>query len=89
MSRQPLACVTVNMCPSIVKAPLRSGPSDAATLNEIAPGPLPAGDDVIAIQEAFVCADQVQPASVATATLPFPPPAGTFWPAGAIDVLQP
>ena len=74
------ACVTVNVCPAIVRVAERDEVvAFAATVKPTLPGPLPVAPLVIVAHEALLVAVQVQPAPVVTDTDPVAPAAGTAW----------
>jgi len=79
------SCCTVNVCPATISVPLRAAPLFAAALNVIDPLPPPDAALVIVNQFALFDAVQPQPLPAVTFTVPVPPPAGTFWLAGAIE----
>jgi len=71
------ACVTVTVVEATLTVPVLARPLFAATLNVAAPLPLPLAPDVIVIQDALLCAVQVQPLGADTDTdAPVPPPNG-------------
>jgi len=72
------ACVTVNVCPAIVRVPVRAAPAFAATANATVPLPLPVAPDVMVIHGALLLAVHAQPAVVVTSELPVPPAAATL-----------
>jgi hypothetical protein len=68
------ACVTVNVCPPIVKVPVRTAPVLAAALNPTVPFPVPDAPLVSVSQPAFAVAVQVHvDAEAVTVTEPEPP----------------
>ena len=69
-------CVTAIWMPATVNAPLRDAPLFAATVNDTAPLPDPASDDVIVIHGVVVDADHAQPALEFKVIVP-PPPNGS------------
>jgi hypothetical protein len=68
---------------------VRTGPSQAPTLNVTLAGPEPEVADVIDIHAESLCADHEQPAGVVTLIAPDPPPALTVCAVGAMPTLQP
>jgi len=68
------ACDTVNVCPPIVRVPVRAAPVLGATLNVTMPFPVPEAPFVIVSQEAFALAVQVHvPDEAVAVTEPEPP----------------
>src|SRR6476646_9441359 len=68
------ACVTVNVCPPIVRVPVRSAPVLAATVNATVPFPVPAAPLVSVSHPAFAVAVQVHvEVEPVTVTEPEPP----------------
>jgi len=65
---QPLAWLTVNVCPAMSAVPLRAGPGFAATESVTGPVLEPVAPDAIVIHTAWETADQGQPAGVVTVT---------------------
>jgi hypothetical protein len=83
---QPVACVTVNVCPAIVSVPFRTAPVLAATLNFTFPEPVSAAPEVTVIHVALLDADHAQPDVVDTPTcVPAPPAEPTDWFVGLIE----
>ena len=67
-------CVTVNVCPAMVRVPLRELVEVfAATENATDPPPLPLPPEVIVRKAALLVAVHVHPAAALTVTLPGPP----------------
>ena len=69
------ACVTVNVCPAMVRVPERAPPVLAATLNATEPFPLPLAPEVTVTHPGLLPAVQAQPLPADTATVPDPPDA--------------
>jgi len=65
--------VTVNVCPAIVRTPVRVFPESAATLNLTVPFPLSLAPDVIVNHAASLVAVHAHPPGADTATSPSPP----------------
>lgn len=83
------AWFTVNILPATVKVADRAAePVLAATVNPVAPEPLPEAPLVIVTQDAPLDAVQAQPAVVVTATEPDAPPAATDRLVGEIENEQ-
>jgi hypothetical protein len=83
------AWFTVNVCPAIVRLPLRAPPLLAATLNVAVPGPLPLAGEVNVTQDAWLVAVHAHPADVEIViVVPPPPPAPMDWLFGAIENEQ-
>lgn len=61
---QPSPCVTVNVWPAAVMAPLLAGPVLRAAVNRTAPSPVPLAPDVIVSHGTADVADHAQPAEV-------------------------
>jgi hypothetical protein len=73
-------CVTVNVCPAIVRVAEREAVVVfAATVKPTLPGPLPVAPLVMVTHEAPLVAFQEQPAAAVTDTEPVAPAAGTVW----------
>ena len=70
---QPGDCVTVTVCPAIVRVPVRAGPFVAATVKVTVAGPLPLVADDITIHGSLLDAVHVQPAAALTFTERVPP----------------
>ena len=86
---QPLACVTVCVCPPIVTVAVRTGPVFAATLRFTVPLAVPLAPAVIVSQFCEGVAVQLQPvAAVTVIDVAAPPAAGTDCDAGAIVVVH-
>lgn len=68
--------------------PVRAAPVFASTANVATPFPRPEEPDVTVIQDALLVAIQSQTPCDSTEIDPDPPPAGTFWLAGEIAMLQ-
>jgi hypothetical protein len=82
---QPVACVTVNVCPAIASVPFRTAPVLAATLKFTFPGPVPLAPEVTVIHDAVLDADHAHSDVVDTRTwVPAPPAAPTDWLVGLI-----
>jgi hypothetical protein len=88
-NKQPLACVTVKVCPAMVIVPVRCGPVFAATEKFVVPLPAPLAPAVIVIQVSLLAAVQAQPVAVATLTDPVPPAAATLCEVGLRVNAQP
>ena len=74
------ACVTVKVCPAMVRVPVRvllEGFS--VTVYVTLPRPALVLPEVIVIKAVLLAAVHEQPAVVLTATLPLPPLAGKAW----------
>ena len=81
----PLACVTVNGWPPIVRAPDRASPVLAAAVQFTVPLPLPLLPEVTVNHGALLEAVQAHPVPAVTLTLPVPPPACALPLGGAIE----
>src|SRR5687768_16396163 len=72
--------VTVNVCPPMIKAPVRAAPACAAALKATVAVPLPLAGDVMVSHGARLEAEQGHSAVVVRTTVPVPPAAGTACP---------
>ena len=88
---QPLACVTVCVCPAIEMDPVRSGPVFAATVNATVPLPVPLAPAVIVIHVSDRVAVHAQPAGLVTPMgVAAPPAAAIDWLAAlSVDAHDP
>ncbi len=82
------AWVTVNVCPPIVRVPVRAVPVLAVTLKVTVPLPEPLAPAETVSQAALLVAVHGQPEPAVTATAPVAVVAGTACPAVAIDAVQ-
>jgi hypothetical protein len=89
VNEQPLACVTVKVCPATVIVPVRCGPVFAAIENCVVPLPLPLAPAVIVIQAALLVAVHAHPVTVVTSTDPDPPLASALCEVGLMLNAQP
>src|SRR5687768_5111003 len=84
----PLSCDSVNVWSPALIDPWRGPPMFAAAVNCTVPAPFPL-PDVMLIHASSVFAVQSHPPAVFTANDPDPPVAGSVWPGGAIENVQP
>jgi hypothetical protein len=84
----PAACDTVNVRLATAIVPVRAAPVLAATLKVTTPLPVPLVPDVMVIHGTSVLAVHPHTLCPATANVPGPPAAVTFWLVGAIEMLQ-
>ena len=84
----PAACDTVNERFATEIVPVRAAPVFAATENITTPFPRPGEPEIIVIHGALLTAVQSQTLCDSTEIDPDPPPAGTFWLAGEMSVVQ-
>ena len=71
------ACLTVNVCPAIVTAPVRASPLLALTCSRTEPFPDPLAPDETVTQLTLLVVVHVQPLAAVTATVAVPPPLST------------
>jgi hypothetical protein len=86
---QPLAWLTVNVCPPMVIVAVLAAVVFASAENCTVPFPVPVAPDVTLSHCALLAAVHVQPGPAVTATVPVPPPAAMLVLSGTIVTEQP